>query len=50
MGALKPGDKNYVHIVVKGLKKSDVSKLKAEMRKLAKKFGGSPSTRRKPQF
>jgi hypothetical protein len=51
MGALRPGDKNFVHMVVRGLKKKgDADKLKAEIRKLAKKFGGTASTRRKPQF
>jgi hypothetical protein len=53
MGALKPGAKNFVHIVVTGLKgKKDADNLKAAIRRLVKKSGGKAkaSTRRKPQF
>jgi hypothetical protein len=51
MGALKPGQKNFVHITVTGLKsKKAADKLKAEIRKLAKQHGGKPDTRRKPKF
>ncbi len=50
MGALKAGSRNFVHIVVTGLRtKAQAAKIKTEVRKLAKALGGRVSTRRRPK-